>query len=509
MKSPLSRRDFLKAAGMLPLGVGLSPLLRGMRSPGQQAGPPQNVLVVVFDAFSAYHISMHGYARPTTPNLERLSQRAVVYHNHYAGANFTTPGTASLLTGSLPWSHRAFHLNGNVAQEFIPRTFFGAFPNHYRIAYSHNPTANALLQQFSAQIDEYVPWSRLMLTADTFIDSTFRSDQDIADVGWIRSAKRELEGYSYSLFFSHLYERYMHNKVAAAAPNFPRGLPSIRGDNYFLLSEAMDWLEAKLGQLPEPYMGYFHFMPPHAPYTPVKEYYRLFAGDSYVPAGKPDHMFSPHLPQVELVRKRMEYDEFIVNVDQEFARLYDSLEASGRLANTWLVLTSDHGELFERGLRGHGTPLLYQGVNRVPLMIFEPGRTSRLDIDAPTSAADVLPTLTMLAGGQPAAWTDGQVLPPFPGSQPDPNRGLFVVRGWNTDTYEPIREGTVSLTKGSLKLIYYFGYPELAGRERIELYDLDGDPEELRDLSSDAPAEAGRMTDEVETKLSEVNRPYL
>jgi hypothetical protein len=118
-----------------------------------------------------------------------------------------------------------------------------------------------LLKQFSSQIDEYVPWSRLMLTADTFIDSTFGSDEDIAGVGWIRSAKRELEGYSYSLFFSHLYQWYMHNKVAAVAPNFPRGVPEIRGDNYYLLSDAMDWLEQKVGQLADPCPSYFHFAP--------------------------------------------------------------------------------------------------------------------------------------------------------------------------------------------------------------------------------------------------------
>jgi len=60
MKSQLSRRDFLRAAGLLPVGMGLSPLLSGARALPQTPGTPQNVLVLVFDAFSANHIPFLG-----------------------------------------------------------------------------------------------------------------------------------------------------------------------------------------------------------------------------------------------------------------------------------------------------------------------------------------------------------------------------------------------------------------------------------------------------------------
>ncbi len=69
------------------------------------------MVVIVFDAFSAYNISLYGYQRETTPNIARWAERAVVYHNHNAGGNFTIPGTASLLTGTYPWTHRAFGLD--------------------------------------------------------------------------------------------------------------------------------------------------------------------------------------------------------------------------------------------------------------------------------------------------------------------------------------------------------------------------------------------------------------
>jgi arylsulfatase A-like enzyme len=508
MKAHFSRRDFLRAAGLFPVGLGLAPLFSGVRALAQPGGTPQNVLLLVFDAFSANHIPFLGYARKTTPSLQRLAERAIVYHNHYAGGNFTTPGTASLLTGALPWTHRAFNLNGEVAAAYADKSLFSVFPDHFRIAYSHNPIANVLLQQFSSQIDEYVPWSRLMLTADTFIDSTFRLDQDIAGVGWIRAAKRELEGYSYSLFFSHLYQWYMHNKVAAVAPNFPRGIPEIKGDNYYLLSDAMDWLEQKVGQLAEPYFGYLHFMPPHAPYAAEKVFYRHFSDDKFIPPPKPENMFTPHLTPSELHRKRAEYDEFILNVDRELTRLVDALEAAGRLENTWLVITSDHGELFERGFKGHGSPLLYEGSIRIPLLIFEPGRTNRLDIHQPTSAVDILPTLAHLGGGKAPDWSDGALLPPFTASPADPERDIFVVQARETNHMEAMENATVSLTRGRHKLIYYVGYPELSGEERVELYDLESDPEELEDVSALRRDVAGDLLQAIKLGMRDADEPY-
>jgi len=97
VSSIYNRRDFLKLAGVLSLSAVTPSFMKGMRAARQAQSGKQNVLVVVFDAFSAYHLSLHGYQRETMPNLARLVERAVVYHNHYAGGSFTTPGTASLL----------------------------------------------------------------------------------------------------------------------------------------------------------------------------------------------------------------------------------------------------------------------------------------------------------------------------------------------------------------------------------------------------------------------------
>ena len=118
-----NRRDFLKLAGMLPLGL-IAPKLS--KSFGLQSDK-KNVVIVVFDAFSAYNMSLYGYSRDTTPNIARLAERAVVYHNHYASSNYTTSGTASLLTGTHPWTHRALQPNGTVIEDFVDHNIFSVF----------------------------------------------------------------------------------------------------------------------------------------------------------------------------------------------------------------------------------------------------------------------------------------------------------------------------------------------------------------------------------------------
>ena len=58
--------------------------------------------------------------------------------------------------------------------------------------------------------------------------------------------------------------------------------------------------------------------------------------------------------------------------------------------------------------------------------------------------------------------------------------------------------------------MYFFGYQELGeGGERIELYDIKNDPEELNDLSSAKRETTAELLNELKQKLSEVNEPYL
>jgi choline-sulfatase len=260
-----------------------------------------------------------------------------------------------------------------------------------------------------------------------------------------------------------------------------------------------------LPDIPQPFLGYFHFLPPHHPYRTENQFFNAF---------KEDRVKFPEKPTEILARKvykdqpktRTEYDEYILYCDQEFGRFYNYLEKSGVLENSWLILTSDHGEMFERGINGHGSKVLYQPVIRVPLIIFEPGRRAGLDVYDYTNAIDVLPTLAHLAGAKAPAWAEGKVLSPFADS--DSGRSIYAVQAVDSDPKKQLTQASIVLVKENYKLHYYFGYPQLPDGETVKMFDIKADPEELADLSIPKKSTADELLAELKTKLQQVNEPY-
>ena len=506
MNNRLSRRDFLKIASVLPLGFFAPPVARTLQPLVQGGAGERNIIIIVFDALSACDLSFHGFARQTTPNLARLAKRGIVYHNHFAGGNFTIPGTASLLTGVLPWSHRAINLGGEVDASYLNKSIFHAFSDRYRVAYTHNVFANMLLSQFSAGLDEYIPRESFFLdTYDKLISTLFKNDDDIATVSWIRNMQVHEDGSAYSLFLSHLYENLQERRLENLEPRFPRGVPLAGTVNHFLLETAIDGIGRRLVELPQPFIGYFHFLPPHHPYRTSKEFFNAFRGDGVRFLEKPTEPLARRVKRNQ-ARTRTEYDEYILYCDQEFGKLYNTLEAGGLLENSWVILTSDHGEMFERGIDGHGSDVLYQPVVRIPLVIFEPGRQTGMDIHQPTSAIDILPTLMHLAGKKTVDWTEGSVLPPF--SDQDSGRSVFAVQAIDNAPRAPLTQASIIQVKENYKLHYYFGYPQLPGGETVKLFDIQADPEEMVDLYSSRKGIATELLDEIKTNLQRVNEPY-
>ena len=103
----VSRRDFLKIFNSADsLRTVSSRVLQLFPSTISADPNAKNVLIIVFDTLSASSINFYGYPQETMPHLTRLLNRPTVYHNYYASSNFTTPGTASMLTGRHAWEHR-------------------------------------------------------------------------------------------------------------------------------------------------------------------------------------------------------------------------------------------------------------------------------------------------------------------------------------------------------------------------------------------------------------------
>lgn len=482
----MPRRDFLKLAGTTALAASLpSIMLRPIRaaSPGQM-----NIIILVYDAFSARNISLYGYDRETTPNIDRLAQRATVYHNHYAGGNFTFPGTSSLLTGTYPWTHRGFNPDNGIDPKFEKQNMFQLFDQYYRLSYTHNAVAYTLLQQMQNSLDRLKPRQDLYLDRDFVSDLLFGNDEDTATISWWQSIVKKGRKGTYSLFFSHFYRAYKERILARYADRYPRGLPNIRDDNFFLPEDATDWTLQQIPTLPQPFLGYFHYLPPHDPFLTRADFVDTFLNDGYQPLKKPKHVFSRGRSHAELAHTRRWYDEYCLLADAEFGRLFQQWEADGTLENTILVLTSDHGEMFERGIEKHYHETLHQPVIQIPLLIFMPGQTQRQDIYTNTSNVDLLPTLLHLTGQPIPAWTEGGVLPPFSDQLSETNRAVYAVEAKDSPQYGQINPASLMIVKDGYKLTYYTGWERQKDQDPlIELYAIEEDPEEMNNLAKELP----------------------
>jgi arylsulfatase A-like enzyme len=501
MSSPITRRDFLKLASILPLLSLREPEWKAGARSGFQGFNPPNILLFVFDALSARHMSIYGYPRNTTPNLARFAGRATVYNSHHAAGNFTTPGTASLLTGVYPWTHRAIHVHGTTLETFNNRNLFSIYPKDgFTYSYTHNILAESLLQQFRSNIDLFKRTRELALYDPEYSDRLFPNDFNVS-IWSEQLILRGVETKPSSLFGGFLYRLLRLSEIKGVANDygrqFPLGVPNL-DDIYFILEDAINW---QIGELPaarKPAMGYMHILPPHEPYCPRKDFIGIFQ-DDFNPPAKPISPFSEKRSEEFLTRSRLEYDEYLAYADEEFGRLYDALVKNGILDQTIVVVTADHGELFERGISGHLTPTLYEPLLHIPLLISVPGQTIRQDVYSNTSCVDLLPTLAMLTGQPFPEWSEGEVLPGFSNEPVQNDRSVFAVEAKSSPKQGALDKVTVALVKGNYKLIYYRGYPQTP---TPELYDLSNDPEELHDLASVSPTIAANLQEEIEDKLA-------
>lgn len=334
-----------------------------------------------------------------------------------------------------------------------------------------------------------------------------------ANIGF-RSLQRLLFrdiGFPGSFLFSLINQlrTYLWKEVNLEAykESYPKGLPSLgpTTDVLFELEDVIDGILAVTSDLQQPFFAYYHLFPPHDPYRPRREFVDLF-DDQIVHTPKEPHFFSQGHSDEILRHKRREYDQYVAYVDAEFGRLYDSMAASGMLDSTYVIVTSDHGELFERGIWGHDTQVLYEPIIQIPLVISKPGQKQREDVYKATNCVDLVPTLLQIAGQGTPGWCEGRMLPSL-GGEHDSQRSLFCVDAKSNSAWSPISIGTVALIGGRYKLIHYFGYPGY--RNEYELYDLENDPEELENLYSSTNPIAANLQEQLELKLQKVNQPYV
>jgi len=502
----ISRREAIKVLGTL----GISPLAskfinkispQAIQSP-HHTNP--NIIILLFDTLTARHLSLHNYKRNTTPNMVSFATQSTVFHQHHSASSHTNPNTTSLLTGTYPWSHRALGFYTPVLDAYKERNIFHAISkSHHSIAYTHNTQALQSLHSFSSSIDILKPIEELTQYNPNALARLFKNDYPIGFYA-MKRWRDSYMGISNSLFINSLqlidYKKETDKINAEYNKLYPLGLSVSQEGHLFKLEDAIDWIGKQVISGTQPFIGYFHLLPPHEIYRPRSDTLGKFQNDNLQVIEKPRHFFSGDTSQDRLNTLGQLYDEYILLVDAEFGRFINMLREGNVLDNSYIILTSDHGQLFERGIHGHDTQTLFESISHIPLIIRSPYQKKGVNIFTPTSIIDLMPTVLHLAGAPQPDWHEGQLLPTLGGSE-NRGRAIFCMDGKANHRLKPIKIGTFSAIRWPYKLIHYSGY---TGYDDVdELYNIENDPEELHNIAKENPSIVFTLKEELLSKKAD------
>jgi len=501
----ISRREFLKIASVGGGALISAANLANVHSLRAQSDLP-NIIIIVFDAMSASNLSLYGYPRETSPNMEMFAQRATVYHSHYAGGSFTTPGTASLMTGTYPWTHRAINLFGLIERDLVMNNFFNVVGEQYeRLAFSQNALPNYFMEQFPDDLDVILNPASFSF-ANYLYGSRLGQDRGMGYRVQDFLALEEPTLLSRSLLFGSFVNYMLEQKKAKISKDtYPLGAPQVKNGAFlFTLSDLMNGMAETIINAAKPFMHYFHIMAPHEPYRPDAHFFGRYDDDEFAFV-KERAAFDTGHKQKKLDEDRRSYDSFVANIDHELGQFLDVLEKNKVFEDSYVIITSDHGEMFERGVEGHLTRHLYEPGIQIPLLISKPGQRTREDVFSPTNNVDILPTLSYITHGSVPDWSEGKVLPML-GGLGDMQRSVFTVEAKSNSAFRPLKKGTFAMRKGDYKLIYYTGYEF---DDFFELYDIQNDPEEVTNLYPSNPSMLKSLKDELLETIDGQNKRFL
>ena len=457
---------------------------------GTAASAPPHILLLTIDALSAEHMSLYGAARSTTPMLSDFAQTAFTFDRAYANSNFTTPGIASILTGTRPWTHRALQLpswpDRETRQLSLPALLQQA---GYQTAYvSTNAAAGASKNGLGGYFD-YASRDRIQdlnLCTDTL-----------------------------SLWFKYacpIAAMPLFSELVALGDRMLGGRDASHYDPRLATAPALAWLQRTDKQ--RPVFLWVHLFPPHSPYAAPAPWLGSF--DTSADARRIRDT-EPHwgyelsrVPDTRVQILAARYDESVAYADHyagEF--LQQALQLLGD--NTVVVVTADHGESFRHGYGAHTGPGLFDEIIRVPLIIRLPGQMPGAHLAEIAEQVDIAPTLAQLAGvTAPSLWEGRSLLSPalvptaLQSEQGSLDKAAFSMNFEQNPRFQPLHRGVVAVIDGRWKLVHYLGrphYPHMPPPQDA-LFDLSADPGEMTDLAASEPATVARLRALIDAQLA-------
>lgn len=465
---------------------------------GARRADRPNILFIYTDDQSHRTVSCYREAYPwaRTPHIDRLAARGVRFRHAYIGT-WCMPSRASLLTGRHPHGVESMRMEGKYPGSTYTPEKCPFWPKEFR---KHG--------YVTAQIGKW----------HTGTDAGFGRDWDY-QVVWNRPAHPDNS--------THYYD----DQLLSFNGGPPARTEGYSTDRYTGWAE--EFIRGKHREGGKPWYLWLCYGAVHGPSIPADRHRQDYAGvevpvpeDVYPPRpGKPAYMQKiarwvrgddgrPRLRTKNgktLTEAVRQVQQVVRAIDEGVGRLMKALEESGQLERTLVVFTSDQGFAWgQHGFAEKAAP--YDANLRAPFIVSQPGTLPEgVVCETPVGGVDLVPTFFRSAGLDLPWRMDGHDLTPLlkdpRADWPHPVLIEYTKDQFGSDTEripaQPDAGGIpwyVMLRSGRHKYIR-----TLVADEVEELYDLEKDPEELRNLASDEK-EAGRRAALREATVAELRR---
>jgi arylsulfatase A-like enzyme len=400
-----------------------------------------NFLLITFDALTAEDMSLYGYKLPTTPNIDAFARKATVFKNFYSASTFTTPCVATMLTGVYPSESHVYQLQGRLRAEYAKKKYLP-----HLMGAAGYATGAVISNPFAYYFARKVENGFGVLPDPRF-------GKGVLEYAW--DATRPLHQ------DSGIGNRVIEYMSLQHALNSIGLLPT---DASFRVHPSASFNQARelLAQLSNPYFLWVHVMAPHAPYLPDAADRGRFIADAELGSvdQETEKRWQPRYEsdqQSQVNRIRLRYDEYIATADRAFGAFMSDLDSRGKLQDTTVILSADHGESFQGGVYQHESSYQTRPVIHVPLIIRTPGQQDGRTVDVTADQTSLAPTIIELAGQRKPDWMRGESLARWLDRDGQgEGEGLAFTQDLETSSvFQPVRRGSVGVISGDFQYVVY------------------------------------------------------
>ncbi|WP_171230377.1 sulfatase-like hydrolase/transferase [Ruegeria sp. HKCCA4008] len=477
----------------------------------------KNILFIMFDQLRWDYLSCYGHPHLHTPNIDRLAARGVRFDRAYIQSPICGSSRMSTYTGRYVHSHGASWNNIplKVGEITLGDHLRKAGMDCWLVGKTHMAADAEGMARLGLEPDSIIGARVAECGFDVFErddglraegpdgfydpDGAKKYNHYLADKGyesdnpWHDFANSGLDADG-----NVLSGWFLKNSSE------PANIAEEDSETPYLTTRGIEFMDSHDG----PWCCHLSYIKPHWPYIVPEPYASLYGPEHVVPVVRSEAERKNAHPVLkafmdtkvgqafsrEDVREAVipAYMGLIKQADDQMGRLFDWMEKTGRMEDTMIVLTSDHGDFLGDHWMGEKT-FFHDASTKMPLIIYDPSPeadvTRGTTCDALVESIDLAPTFLELAGGEKAGHIlEGHSLLPILHGQSDKTPRQVAICEYDYSASPIAQRLNLSVRDAVMFMVANEKWKLIhcEGGYRPILFDLENDPDELVDLGDSA-----------------------